>query len=158
VAVRGARAAEDEGLSNRLLSAGAEVRPSKNWSIFVDRLRELGWIEGKNIEFEPRYAENRLNRLPGSAERIPLADRSMDTVVMTWTGCSIPDIRAALKEMRRVLNPGGRLLFEIEEQLDVGHAAWPRFSRVRDAYDVLADRRRGRLNRGAAVPEDRRWM
>jgi putative ABC transport system substrate-binding protein len=46
------------------LSAGAEVRPSKNWSIFVNELRELGWIEGKNIEFHQRYADNKLDRLP----------------------------------------------------------------------------------------------
>src|SRR5262244_2313929 len=32
--------------------------------------------------------------IEGSAERIPLADRSMDTIVMTWTGCSIPEIFA----------------------------------------------------------------
>jgi ubiquinone/menaquinone biosynthesis C-methylase UbiE len=48
--------------------------------------------------------------LEGSAERIPLADHSMDTIVMTWTGCSIPEICAALEEMRRVLRPGGRPL------------------------------------------------
>ena len=31
---------------------------SKTWSIFIDGLKELGWTEGKNIVFEPRYAEN----------------------------------------------------------------------------------------------------
>src|SRR5262245_58358344 len=48
------------------LSAGAQVRPwpSKGWSIFVNELRELGWIEGKNIVFNERYADNRLDRLP----------------------------------------------------------------------------------------------
>lgn len=47
----------------------------------------------------------------GSAMSMPLEDASFDTVVMTWTLCSIPDSSAALREMRRVLKPGGALLF-----------------------------------------------
>ncbi len=46
-----------------------------------------------------------------SAERIPLPDQCFDTVVMTWTLCSIPEPQAALREMRRVLAPQGQLLF-----------------------------------------------
>jgi ubiquinone/menaquinone biosynthesis C-methylase UbiE len=49
--------------------------------------------------------------LTGSAERIPLPDRSVDTVVMTFVACTIPAVAAALAEMRRVVKPGGRLLF-----------------------------------------------
>jgi ubiquinone/menaquinone biosynthesis C-methylase UbiE len=45
------------------------------------------------------------------AERIPLDDASIDTVVMTWTLCSVADPGAGLQEMRRVLKPEGRLLF-----------------------------------------------
>lgn len=47
--------------------------------------------------------------LPG--EQIPLADDSVDTVLVTYTLCTIPDAAAALREMRRVLRPHGRLLF-----------------------------------------------
>jgi ubiquinone/menaquinone biosynthesis C-methylase UbiE len=47
----------------------------------------------------------------GSAEYVPFADAVFDTIVMTWTLCSIPNPVAALTEMRRILRPGGRLTF-----------------------------------------------
>ena len=47
--------------------------------------------------------------IEGSAESIPLQDASVDTVLTTWTLCSIPDAPRALRDMRRVLRPGGRL-------------------------------------------------
>jgi len=49
--------------------------------------------------------------LEASSENLPLEDRSFDTIVMTFTLCSIPDVNAALLEIRRVLKPGGELLF-----------------------------------------------
>lgn len=49
--------------------------------------------------------------IEGSAEVLPLADHSIDTLVTSWTLCSVPDVRRALEEMRRVLKPSGRLLF-----------------------------------------------
>jgi ubiquinone/menaquinone biosynthesis C-methylase UbiE len=49
--------------------------------------------------------------LEASAEAIPLDDHCVDTIVTTWTLCSIPHAATALAEMRRVLRPGGKLLF-----------------------------------------------
>ena len=46
-----------------------------------------------------------------SAEKIPVADASFDSVVTTFTLCTIPDVANALREMRRALKPGGQLYF-----------------------------------------------
>jgi ubiquinone/menaquinone biosynthesis C-methylase UbiE len=49
--------------------------------------------------------------IQGSAERLPLEDGSVDTVVLTYSTGAIPNIGAALAEMRRVLKPRGKLVF-----------------------------------------------
>lgn len=65
--------------------------------------------------------------IPLSAEKIPAADGSYDTIVCTFTLCSIPDAASALLEMRRVLAPGGRLLF-----CEHGRAPEPEVQRWQD--------------------------
>ncbi|MDZ7825905.1 MAG: class I SAM-dependent methyltransferase [Gammaproteobacteria bacterium] len=46
-----------------------------------------------------------------SGESVPADDHSFDSVVVTFTFCTIPDVHRALGEVRRLLKPGGRLLF-----------------------------------------------
>lgn len=63
--------------------------------------------------------------LQSADEPLPFGDASMDTVVMTWTLCSIPNPPKALGEMRRVLKSTGRLIFiEHGRSPDRGVAAW----------------------------------
>lgn len=59
-----------------------------------------------------------------SAEKLPSADASFDTVVSTYTLCTIPDPVSALRQMRRVLVPGGKLLFS-----EHGRAPEPRIAK-----------------------------
>jgi len=73
----------------------------------IDPSREMWAIAGKNAREHHLEAEF----IESGAESIPLDDHSADTVVMTYTLCTIPDVPAALKEIRRVLKPAGKLLF-----------------------------------------------
>ena len=68
----------------------------ESWALAAGRARDLGL----DVEFIG---------LPG--EQIPLADDSIDTVLVTYSLCTIPDAVTALQGMARVLRPGGRLLF-----------------------------------------------
>lgn len=63
--------------------------------------------------------------LQSAEDPLPLPDASMDTVVTTWTLCSIPSPGQALEQMRRVLKPDGQLIFlEHGRAPDAGVVAW----------------------------------
>jgi SAM-dependent methyltransferase len=95
---------------------------------------EIGFGSGHNVPFYPaavsrvaaiepadvgwKLAEKRLSAASVPVERsgldgesLPFADGSFDAALSTWTLCTIPDVAAALAEVRRVLKPGGTLHF-----------------------------------------------
>jgi SAM-dependent methyltransferase len=69
---------------------------------------DVGWkLAGKRLE-KTRVPVRR-SGLDGQS--LPFPDASHDAALSTWTLCSIPDVAAALREVRRVLKPGGTLHF-----------------------------------------------
>src|SRR5262245_19392495 len=91
----------------RVLDVG--IGSGLNLPFYAGQAREIFGLDPSprllaRAQRQTQHMEIPFHLLEGSAERIPLADRSMDTIVMTWTGCSIPEIRTALMDMRRVLN------------------------------------------------------
>ena len=89
-----------------------------------------------------------LSFLRSSAEAIPLDAGCVDTVVTTWTMCSIPHASSALAEMRRVLKPEGELLF-----VEHGRAPEPRVALWQDRLDPLGKPVAGRMS---SQPANRR--
>lgn len=98
----------------RVLEIG--VGSGLNLPLYSARVREiLGLEPAPRLLTMSRHVASRLllpvKFIEGSAESIPLEDRSVDTVVTTWTLCTITAVTQALHEMRRVLRPDGQLLF-----------------------------------------------
>ncbi len=76
-----------------------------------------------------------LEILRASAEKIPLPDASVDTVVSTWTLCSVTDIDRVLDEIKRVLKTDGKFLF-----VDHGASPQPFVLACQQAFTVFSKR------------------
>lgn len=130
----------DRNILPRMLDLACGIKPirkqrEKIIPLAHGRVLEVGIGTGLNLPF---YDTNRVTNIVGvdpgltmhhlalqrsqtagievelvglSAEKLPLPDASFETIVCTYTLCSIPDPVSALREMRRVLAPGGKLLF-----------------------------------------------
>lgn len=97
----------------------------------VDVLHAIEPAEGMVTRAEKKWAETErsihCDIHTCGAESVPLDDHSVDTAVVTFVLCTIPDWQAALTELRRVLKPSGKVLFS-EHGLapDAGVAKWQR--------------------------------
>ena len=104
------------------------------------RKRSVRRVEGIAFPIEPLD-------LPG--EQIPLDDHSVDTVLVTYTLCTIPGVVHAIEGMRRVLKPGGTLLF-----CEHGRAPDPGVARWQDRLDGVW----GRFSGGCHINRDVRSL
>ena len=104
----------------------------QSWALAAERAAHL--------DFEVEFIG-----LPG--EEIPLEDDSVDTVLVTYSLCTIPDPASALRGMARVLRPGGRLIF-----CEHGRAPDAAVSKWQDRINPLWRRMLGGCNLNRDVP------
>ncbi len=102
-----------------------------NLRYYPEAVSKLTALDSEN--FRPDIVQKRLAKARFPVEQVqldaggklPFADASFDTIVTTWTLCSIANVDGALLEMKRVLQPGGALLFcEHGRSDEAKTAAW----------------------------------
>lgn len=116
------------GVSGRVLEVGFGSAP--NLPVYPEGVSEVLAVDPSLFGRKLGEARIAASEIPVSfvapeAESIPLDDASIDSALSTLTLCTIPDLQAALAEIRRVLRPGGELHF-----FDHGLAEEPSVQRV----------------------------
>ena len=112
VAIRNTRESLCGGARGRTLEVA--VGTGRNLRYYPPQVKLIGLdLSPAMIARAAKKAEDLefpITLVEGDAQRLPFADRSFETVVCTLSLCTIPDQERALREMHRVLVPGGRLL------------------------------------------------
>jgi ubiquinone/menaquinone biosynthesis C-methylase UbiE len=126
-----------EALFAELSGTVLEVGPGTGVNLRYFRDRAVRWIGVEPNLCMERYLREEATRLMmpidlrvGTADHLPVSDTSADAVIITLVLCCVPDQRQALREILRVLKPGGRLVF-------IEHIAAAHGSRLRRIQNLV---------------------
>lgn len=113
-------------LHGRVLEVGVGV--GANWPFLADDVEYVG-IEPNEAMLERALEHARkegrsIDLRPTDVQAMPFPDGSFDAVVATLTFCSVPDAAAGLREIRRILKPGGE--FRFLEHVRANRRSWAR--------------------------------
>ncbi len=157
------------GARGRVLEVGAGT--GANLALYADGTDVVALEPDPHMlrELRTRAAGRPVRILRGSAQALPFGDGSFDTVVISLVLCSVADPDGAVRELRRVLGPGGRLRFyehvrsedpRLARRQDRWERAWGWFSGgCHPNRDTLATLRAGGFEvtaRGWSMP--RAWI
>jgi len=149
---RGLKATEEAGLQDmrRQVLATAKGRTidlgagtGANLGLYPEVVTELVLAEpdphmAKKLREKLDVGGGEAELVEAPAERLPFPDASFDTAVFTLVLCTVPDPAAALREVARILRPGGQMLFvEHVRAEDTGLAHWQ--DRLEKPWRFLAD-------------------
>jgi ubiquinone/menaquinone biosynthesis C-methylase UbiE len=126
------------GASGRVVEIGGGT--GANLPFYGDEVEELTITEpeapmARRLERHLREQSLRVRLVPAPAEQLPFESGSFDTAVSTLVLCTVDDQPQALAELRRVLKPGGRLLFIEHTRADEA-----RLARWQDRFNPLQQR------------------
>ncbi len=114
---------------------------SKVWGLDPSpRMTQMAQEAARGMPFDVDFIG-----LPG--DEIPLEDGSVDTVLVTYTLCTIPETQPALRQMARVLRPGGKLIF-----CEHGASPDPDVRRWQDRINPIWKRLGGGCHLNRAIP------
>lgn len=145
------RAMACAGLSGRVVELG--FGSGANLAHLPAAVTEVLAVEPADVAW--RSARQRISGRAGAVTRIgrdaaviDLPDRSVDAVLSTWTLCTIPDVEQALREVCRVLRPGGRL-----HLVEHGLAPQPEVARWQRRLEPLQERLAGGCHLDRRIPD-----
>ena len=145
------RARVAAGLSGEVLEVG--FGSGRNLRHYPGTVRRVFAIEpatgGRKIA-APRVAASRVpvEYIGLDGATVALADESVDHVLITWSLCTIPDVRSALSEVHRVLRPGGSLRF-----VEHGRSPHPKAAQWQDRVTPVWKHLFGGCHLNRAIPD-----